>query len=121
MKQDDQMDKIRHSLSHLMSMAIMELYPKTGLGVGPFIENGFYQDYDLPESISSEIFPKLEKRIKQFIKQGIKFEQHAMNFNDALKLYQGDPYKTELIEDLKKAGEKDVSFYKSDWFENLLF
>src|SRR3989339_555696 len=119
MKQDDQMDKIRHSLSHLMSMAIMELYPKTGLGVGPFIENGFYQDYDLPESISSEIFPKLEKRIKQFIKQGIKFEQHAMNFNDALKLYQGDPYKTELIEDLKKAGEKDVSFYKSDWFENL--
>ncbi len=114
-----ELERVRHSISHLMSMAIMELYPKTGLGVGPFIENGFYQDYDLPESISNAIFPKLEKRIKQLIKQDIKFKQHAVSFAEALKLYQDDPYKTELIEDLKKAGEKDVSFYKSDWFENL--
>ena len=118
-KNQAELERVRHSISHLMSMAIMELYPKTGLGVGPFIENGFYQDYDLPESISAEIFPKLEKRIKQLIKQDIKFEQHAVSFKEALKLYQDDPYKTELIEDLKKAGEKDVSFYKSDWFENL--
>ena len=66
MKQD-QLEKNRHSLSHLMSMAIMELYPKAGLGVGPTVENGFYQDYDLPENISEDIFPKLERRIKQLI------------------------------------------------------
>lgn len=119
MKDDQQIEKIRHSISHLMSMAIMELYPKAGLGVGPFIENGFYQDYDLPESISEEIFPKLEKRIKEMIKQDIEFKQHNMDFAEALKLYKHDPYKTELIEDLKKAGEKNVSFYQSDWFENL--
>ncbi|MCX6784821.1 MAG: threonine--tRNA ligase [Candidatus Komeilibacteria bacterium] len=110
---------IRHSISHLMSMAIMKLYPKAGLGVGPFIENGFYQDYDLPESISEEIFPKLEKRIKEMIKQDIEFKQHNLDFAEALKLYKHDPYKTELIADLKTAGEKEVSFYKSDWFENL--
>ena len=52
MEKGKQLEQIRHSLSHLMSMAILEKYPQTGLGVGPVIEDGFYQDYDLPESIS---------------------------------------------------------------------
>jgi len=100
-------------------MAILEIYPKAGLGVGPFIENGFYQDYDLPESFSEDMLPKIQKRVKKLISQNIEFKQHAVSFKEALKLYKHDPYKTELIEELKKAGEKDVSFYKSDWFENL--
>ena len=118
-KEELQLEKIRHSISHLMSMAIMKIYPDAGLGVGPAIENGFYQDYDLPESISPELLPKLEKQIKKMIQQDIKFEQHNMSFDKALKLYKKDPYKSEMIKDLKKAGEKKVSFYKSDWFENL--
>jgi len=68
-KEEPQLERIRHSLSHLMSMAIMEIYPEAGLGVGPAIENGFYQDYGLPEPISPELLPKLEKRIKELIKQ----------------------------------------------------
>jgi len=95
------------------------MYPNAGLGVGPFIENGFYQDYGLPKPISPELLPKLEKEIKKLIQQNIKFEQHDMSFDKALKLYKKDPYKSEMIRDLKKAGEKKVSFYKSDWFENL--
>ncbi len=118
-KEELQLEKIRHSLSHLMSMAIMKIYPDAGLGVGPSIENGFYQDYDLPESISPKLLPKLERQIKRMIQQDIKFEQHALSFDQALKLYKKDPYKSEMIRDLKKAGEKKVSFYKSDWFENL--
>lgn len=116
---EEQLYKNRHSLSHLMTMAILELYPKAGLGVGPVIDDGFYQDYDLPEPISEEIFAKLEKRMREMIKSDIKFEQHHVSFDEALAQYKDDPYKTELIEDLKKAGEKDVSFFKSDWFENL--
>ncbi|OIO51258.1 MAG: threonine--tRNA ligase [Candidatus Portnoybacteria bacterium CG_4_8_14_3_um_filter_44_15] len=118
-KEEPQLERIRHSLSHLMSMAIMEIYPEAGLGVGPAIENGFYQDYGLPEPISPELLPKLEKRIKELIKQNIRFEQHNMSFSEALKLYKKDPYKSEVIRELKKAGEKKVSFYRSDWFENL--
>lgn len=118
-KDELQLEKIRHSLSHLMSMVIMKMYPEAGLGVGPAIENGFYQDYDLPESISPGLLPKLEKEIKKLIKKDIKFEQHGVSFNEALKLYKKDPYKSEMIRDLKKAGEKKVSFYRSDWFENL--
>jgi len=118
-KEEPQLEKIRHSLSHLMSMAIMEIYPEAGLGVGPAIENGFYQDYGLPKPISPELLPKLEKRIKELIKQNVRFEQHNMSFSEALKLYKKDPYKSEVIRELKKAGEKKVSFYRSDWFENL--
>lgn len=118
-KEELQLEKIRHSLSHLMSMVIMKMHPQTGLGFGPAIENGFYQDYGLLKSISSDLLPKLEKEIKKLIKQDIKFEQHDLNFEQALKIYKKDPYKTEMIKDLKKAGEKKLSFYKSDWFENL--
>lgn len=119
MAKTEEIEKTRHSLSHLMSMAVQELYPQVGLGVGPVIENGFYQDYDLPEVISPEILPKLEKRMKELIKENIKFEQHDMNFDKALELYKNDPYKTELIDDLKEAGETKVSFYKSGNFDNL--
>ena len=113
------LEKIRHSLSHLMSMAISELYPRVGLGVGPVIENGFYQDYDLPEALNPNILPKLEKRMREMIGENIEFKQHQMSFAQALKQYKHDPYKTELIKDLKAAGEKNVSFYKSENFDNL--
>jgi len=119
MKKTTKIDTIRHSLSHLMSMAVQELYPKVGLGVGPSIENGFYQDYDLPEIITPEILPALEKRMKELIKENIKFEQHSVDFDEAYKFYKHDPYKTGFIDDLKSAGEKKVNFYKSGWFDNL--
>lgn len=116
---NDKLEVIRHSLSHLMSMAVQELYPQVGLGVGPTIENGFYQDYDLPKAITPQTLPKLEKRIRGLIKKNIEFKHHDMDFAEAYESYKLDPYKTELINDLKTAGEKKVSFYKSDSFDNL--
>ncbi|MBT6254465.1 threonine--tRNA ligase [Candidatus Uhrbacteria bacterium] len=116
---EEQLFKNRHSLSHIMTMAVLELYPDAGLGVGPVIDNGFYQDYDLPESISDELLPKIQKRMREIIKQGIEFKKYEMDFDKALDQYKDDPYKTELITDLKAAGEASLSFYKSDWFENL--
>ncbi len=113
------LEKIRHSLSHLMTMAVLEIYPKAGLGVGPTIENGFYQDYDLPKTFSPDILPEIEERIRELIKENIKFEQHDVTFAKALAFYKKDKYKTELIKDLKKKGEKNVSFYKSGDFDNL--
>ncbi len=115
----EKIDIIRHSCSHLMSMAIAEKYPTVGLGVGPTIEDGFYQDYDLPEIISDKDFVWIEKQMRELIAQKIKFVKSEADFDTALQFYKEDPYKTEMIEDLKKAGEKNVSFYDSDWFHNL--
>ena len=116
---ENQLDTLRHSLSHLMTMAVLELYPKTGLGVGVPIENGFYQDYDLPEKISDGILPKLEKRMKELIKEKIDFVQTKVSFADALKFYKNDPYKTELVKAVKKKGEKSASFFDSGTLHNL--
>ena len=116
---DEKLDKIRHSLAHLMIIAVQELYPDAGLGVGPSIENGFYQDFDLPEAITPEILPKLEKRMRELIKENIKFVQHNVDFDEAYKFYKNDPYKTGFIDDLKARGEKQVSFYKSGNLDNL--
>lgn len=116
---NQKIEALRHSLSHLMSMAIQELYPKVGLGVGPAIENGFYQDYDVPATLTPEILPKLEARMKELIKQDIKFEQHDVDLDTAYKFYRHDPYKTAMIDDLKAAGKTKVSFYKSGDFDNL--
>jgi len=110
---------VRHSLSHLMSMAIDELYPGAGLGVGPAVEDGFYQDYDLPQVINPGLLPKIEKSIRKLIKDDIKFEQHDMSFEEAYEFYKNDPYKTQLIDDLKAKGESKVSFYRSGNFDNL--
>ena len=117
--ENNKLETIRHSLSHLMTMAILEIYPTAGLGVGPTIEDGFYQDYDLPEAISPEMLPKLEKRMRELIKQKLEFVQSESSFEEALAFYKNDPYKTELINDLRVAGEKNVSFYDSGDFHNL--
>ncbi len=119
MSTKNNLETIRHSLSHLMSMAVQELYPQVGLGVGPAIENGFYQDYGLPEAITPEILLRLEKRMKEMIEENIEFQQHDVDFAEAYEFYNHDPYKTGFIDDLKAAGEKKVSFYKSGWFDNL--
>jgi len=115
----ENLEKIRHSLSHLMTMAVLEIYPEAKLGVGPVIENGFYQDYDLPEKISEDIFPKLEKRMRELIKEKIDFKQKELDVKEALSIYKDDPYKTELIKELADKGEKKVSFYDSGDFSNL--
>jgi len=101
MNKKDNLESIRHSLSHLMSMAVQEIYPKVGLGVGPAIDNGFYQDYDTPKPITEDMLPKLEKRMREMIAENIKFKRHYMEAKDALKFYKHDPYKTWFVKDLK--------------------
>jgi len=102
-----------------MSMAVLELYPNAGLGVGPVIENGFYQDYDLPEPLSEDMLPKIEARMKEIVKEKIAFVQSNSSVEEALAFYKNDVYKTELIEELAKKGEKEISFYDSGSFHNM--
>ncbi|PIU99203.1 threonine--tRNA ligase [Candidatus Wolfebacteria bacterium CG03_land_8_20_14_0_80_36_15] len=129
-----ELEKIRHSLSHLMAMAVLEIYPKTKLGIGPTIENGFYYDFDLDagqrglnadkrgksqrkSAIKDENLPKLEQRMQELIKQNLKFEKKIITAAEAKKIFKNQPYKLELIKELKKAKQK-ISIYKT--FSNIL-
>lgn len=123
-KNKDNIESIRHSLAHLMAMAVLDMFLKAKLGIGPTIENGFYYDFDLSAEALSEggfaldHLPKLEKKIKELIKQNIKFEKEEISTEKAREIFKDQPFKLELIDEIEKSGEK-ISIYKSGDFTDL--
>lgn len=116
-KTDKQSDiaKIRHSASHILAEAVLNLYPKTKLAIGPAIEDGFYYDLDFPTPPQEEELAKIETEALQIIKEGRTFKRSEMPIDEAIEQAKKEKqlYKTELLEDLKTRGEKVVSFYSS--------
>jgi threonyl-tRNA synthetase len=140
---EDQLHAMRHSLAHIMATAVTILWPEAKLGVGPVVENGFYYDIDLGETkISEEDFPKIEKEMQKVIKADQKFEKSMMDIDEAITWAKDakQPYKAELLNDLKRAGTtvakdldadelgtitegaskmNEVSFYQNGGFKDL--
>ena len=114
-----EIEKQRHSLSHILAYAVLQMFPDAKFGMGPAIENGFYYDFDLPRSLTPEDLKTIEKKMKEIVKKDLPFEKFELPANKALEVEKDQPYKKELIEDLKKQGEKEVSFYKIGDFEDL--
>ncbi len=112
----ENIEKIRHSLSHIMAEAVMEFWPKTKLGIGPAIENGFYYDFQLPVALSTEDLKKIEDKMKELISQKQKFEKQNISKIRAKKLFAIQPYKLELISELPG---QTVSIYQSGEFVDL--
>lgn len=120
--ENEKLEIMRHSLSHVMAAAVKELWPEAKFAIGPAIDNGFYYDFDFNEQkISDEDLKKIEEKMKAIIKADLKFERSEMAIDEAIALEKknNEPYKQELIEDLKKAGETIVSFYKLGDFTDL--
>ncbi|MDO8507257.1 MAG: threonine--tRNA ligase [bacterium] len=127
-KEKNNLEVMRHSLSHVLAMAVLDMFPEGKLAIGPAIDNGFYYDFDLPRTLIPEDLPLLEKKMKHIVKQNLKFERQDVPITEALKIAKkaNQPYKTELIKDLEKAGntpnsrgKKSVSFYKTGEFIDL--
>ncbi|MCX6723743.1 MAG: threonine--tRNA ligase [Candidatus Staskawiczbacteria bacterium] len=112
----ENIEKIRHSLSHIMASAVLELFPKAKLGIGPAIENGFYYDFQLQRPLEEKDLAEIEKKMKELISQKIKFEKKNINKRTAKKLFAVQPYKLELIKELP--GDT-VSTYTSGEFVDL--
>ncbi len=110
---DETLKSIRHSASHVLAQAVLELHPDTKLAIGPAIEDGFYYDFDLGgKTFSTEDLTALEKKMKHIIKQNQTFTQSEMDIDEAIKELKRkkQPYKVELAEALKKRGETKVGF-----------
>lgn len=114
-------ETLRHSLSHVLAAAVLDMFPEAKLGMGPAIENGFYYDFDLPRTLIPEDLPILEEKMQDLLKQGLKFEKAEVLIEKAIaeSKKSKQTYKTELLSDLKKSGEKKVSFYKIGNFIDL--
>lgn len=111
---EQNLEMLRHSLAHVLAAAVKELYPDVKLAIGPAIENGFYYDIDFGETkVSDAELPAIEKKMAYLMKQNLKFERSELAIDDAIAKAKTEeqPYKQELIEDLKKGGETGVSFY----------
>lgn len=111
-----ELEKLRHSCSHLMAAAILELWPKALLTLGPAIEDGFYYDVDFGDTkISDEDLPKIEVKMHELVKTWKGFEKITVTKEEALKDYKNNPYKTEIIKDL----EGEITYFESGKFADL--
>jgi threonyl-tRNA synthetase len=97
---------MRHSLAHVMATAIQELYPKVKFGIGPVVENGFYYDVDLPNTLTEQDLTKIESKMNEVVKADYKFEHSLMKLEEAIKYFKtkGQDYKLDLLNDLKLHG-----------------
>jgi len=91
-----------HSSAHVMAQALLKLYPDAKLTIGPAIENGFYYDVDLgDQTLSEKDFPALESKMIELAREKAEFKMRSVRKAEALALYTGNEYKTELIENLE--------------------
>ena len=93
---DKQLEKIRHSASHILAAAVKKLHPKVLLGIGPATEDGFYYDFD-NVTIKEEDFKNIEKEMEKLINQNIKFSKTFVTKPKAKKLLKNEKYKLDLL------------------------
>lgn len=111
-------DHQRHTLSHLLAHAVQDQFPHVKFAIGPTIEDGFYYDFDLDRPLTPEDLKPLEKRIKHLIKQHLKMLPVDENATVVQKYVAAQPYKQELITDLRTKGETPT-FYQIGSFVDL--
>lgn len=110
---------LRHTASHILAQAVKRLYPDTKLAIGPAIADGFYYDFDRETPFTEDDLSKIETEMKKIVKENIKLERFTLPREEALKLTveMGEPYKTELINDLPE--DATISFFRQGDFTDL--
>ena len=111
---------MRHSLAHIMAAAVQRIYPDAKFGVGPAINDGFYYDIDLGDNkISENNFGKIEKAMRRIIAESQDFVRSEVSIEDAINWAKenNQPYKLELLNDLKNAGTTNAKILAEGDFE----
>ncbi|GLX09138.1 threonine--tRNA ligase [Microbispora sp. NBRC 16548] len=88
---------LRHSTAHVMAQAVQEIFPEAKLGIGPPVENGFYYDFDVREPFTPDDLKRIEKRMREIVKQGQTFRRRPIGDDEAREELAAEPYKLELI------------------------
>jgi threonyl-tRNA synthetase len=122
-------ERLRHSASHVLATAILKLWPEAQFAAGPPVENGFYYDVDLPHRISPEDFEKIEAEMKKEIKANHPFEKMEVSRDEALDLGkkgrlaalserdQPSKFKIDIIENIPP--DEKISLYRNGDFIDL--
>jgi len=112
---------LRHSTAHVMAQAVQELFPSAKLGIGPYVTDGFYFDFDVTEPFVPDDLKRVEKRMKELVGKSQRFTRIEVSDEEAKRLMADEPYKLELIglksEDVQE-GSVEVSSGGLSVYEN---
>ena len=106
----------RHSASHVMAEAVLQLFPDARFAIGPAIDDGFYYDFDLPRALNPDDLPVIEDLMRKIVAENSEFVRREVSKDEARALFAGQPYKLELLDDLE---EGHVSVYTQGAFTDL--
>lgn len=121
MSNNEYLSHKRHSLAHILLMAVKHHYPHALPTIGPVIENGFYYDIDFSGGTkpSGEDFAKLEKTMEELVKKDLAFRHEEVTADQARELFALNPYKREIIDELEREGKTITIYYTGDDFFDL--
>lgn len=119
MENNDHLEGIRHTSAHLLAAAVRALYPGAQNSIGPAIENGFYQDFDMGDvTISDADLPAIEEKMRELVKNWDAFERREVSAEEAKKEFAWNSYKCELIDEFSQDG-KQLTLYTAGGFVDL--
>lgn len=99
---------LRHSTAHVLAQAVQQTFPDTKLGIGPYITDGFYYDFDLDNPFTAEDLKKIDKAMKIIIKRGQKFCRRVVTQAEARQELQNETYKLDLLENSEVSGDSAI-------------
>jgi threonyl-tRNA synthetase len=112
-----------------MAQAVLEKFPEGKVAIGPAIDTGFYYDFDLPRPLTPEDLDEIETRMREIIKEDVEFEREELDEEEAREIFDDQPYKQELIDDIASGGldehgepvegEVELSIYRHGPFVDL--
>lgn len=114
---EERLAVIRHSFAHVMAEAVLQIFPEAQTAIGPAVQNGFYYDFALPRTLTPEDLDEIAARMEAVIKKGGPFVKSVVSREEALKRFEKQPFKTELIRDLPDDAE--ISLYTQGEFTDL--
>jgi len=117
MDKKERQARLRHSMSHVMAEAILQMFPDAQIAIGPSIENGFYYDFDLSRSLVPSDLDEITKRMQAIIAEGKPFVRKEVTRAEAAEFFKDQKYKLELLEAIPEGDT--ISMYNQGAFTDL--
>ena len=114
---EEKLERVRHSMSHVMAEAVLQMFPSAQIAIGPAIDNGFYYDFDLPRALSADDLDEITTRMKNIIGEDKEFKRMVVSRDEARNMFAGQVYKQELINAIPE--DEEVSLYNQGAFTDL--
>lgn len=116
--ESEDLQKIRHTTSHIMAMAVQKLFPEAQVTIGPWIENGFYYDFENPEPFTEKDLKAIYKQMVKIINRKLPVSREEVSREEAERRIKeiNEPYKLEILEDIK---EEPITIYHlgDEWWD----